>query len=136
MSDAAFPEHPVARGLFLCDLVIQDGRSKKLTLVNIFERVRVDEFPSVPKPFAVYAWLTDGFGEVALRIEVESPDGTDIVYSQDAVARFTSRLGTLHFQFKVAHCSFPSAGMHSVVLYANGAPIAQARFEVVLLEGE
>ena len=125
------PEPPLARGLFLCDVLIQDAQTNKVSLVNLFDRVRATEFPAQAKPFVVYALLTNGSGDVDLAVEVESLDGLQVVYTRTMRARFPDRLAALHVRFNVIGCIFPRSGAYQVTLYANGDPVAQTRLDVV-----
>lgn len=129
--DPDTPELPVVRGLFLCDLVISDAQSGKVSLINLFDRFRVPSFPSPPKPCVAYAFLTDGSGEVDLTIEIEALASLEQVYSYKTRIRFPDRVGATHFKFTVTDCSFTRPGSYQVVLYANKNPIAQTRLEVV-----
>ena len=54
---------PRAQGLTLCDYVIREEGTAKATLVGTFTGIRTDGFPSTPRPFCVFASLTDGLGE-------------------------------------------------------------------------
>lgn len=131
MDTEADAEPPLARGLFLCDVLIQDARTKKVSLINLFDRVRATEFPTVPKPFVVYAHLTNGSGDVELAVHVESLDGMEHVYAQFSHARFPDPVGGLHVSFNVTTCSFPAPGEYQVVLYADRSPVAQTRLSVI-----
>jgi len=131
MNPSHTPEHPVPRGLFLCDLVIVEAQTGKVSLVNTLDRFRCPVFPSVPKPFVVYAFLTDGIGDVDLTIEIEGLARLEQVYSYTTRVRFPDRVAATHFKFTVTDCSFPRPGLYQVVLYANRNPIAQTRIEVI-----
>lgn len=128
------PEPPVARRLFPCDVLLLDAQSNKVSLINLFDRVRPPTFPSPPKPFAVYARLTDGSGEVELRVEVETLDGLQQVYARTTQVRLPDRVGSLHVRFEVGSCSFPRSGEYQVVQYADGHPVAQTRLSVLAQE--
>jgi hypothetical protein len=110
MNPGPDPEQPVARGLFLCDLLIVDASTNKVSLINLFERVRAPSFPSPPRPFVVYAYLTDGFGEVDLAVEIESLDGLQQVYAHSARVRFPDRLGALHIGSRSGSARSPGPG--------------------------
>lgn len=122
---------PIVRGLFLCDVLIQDTQTTKVSLINLFDRLRCSDFPAEAKPFVVYALLTNGSGEVNLTAEVESLDGLQVVYTRTMRVRLPYRVAALHVRFNVVGCIFPQPGGYQVVLYANGHPIAQTRLEVV-----
>lgn len=131
MNPDAVSEEPLARGLFLCDWLILDAQTNKVSLINLFDRVRAPSFPSSPRPFVVYACLTNGFGDIELRVDIESDDGLRLVFSQSLYVRFVDRLAAVHCKFMIGNCSFPEAGGYQVVLYADGSPIAQTRVDVL-----
>ncbi len=124
-------ESPVVRGLFLCETVITDARTGKVSLINTLDQFRCPTFPSEPMAFVVYAYLTDGVGEVDLTVEIEGLATLEPIYSYTARVRFLDRIAAMHFRLTVTTCSFPSPGAYQVVLYANGNPIAQNRITVV-----
>jgi hypothetical protein len=111
--------------------VIVEAQTGKVSLVNTLDRFRCASFPSIPKPFVVYTFLTDGSGEVELAIEVAALSGFEQVYSYTTRIRFPDRVAATHFKFTVNDCSFPRQGLYQVALYANREPIAQTRVEVV-----
>ena len=110
MNPGQAAEPPVVRGLFLCDLVIVEAHTGKVSLVNTLDRFRCPAFPSVPHPFVVYASLTGGTDEVDLTIEVEGLKTLESVYSYTTRVRFPDRVAALHFRFTVTACSFPGPG--------------------------
>lgn len=134
MNPAAAAEPPVARGLFLCDTLIIDAQTKKVSLINLFDRVTAAEFPTSPRPFVAYTLLTGGAAEVELSLQIESVDGLHYIHEQRAVVRFANKVTAMHVRFNVNECSFPVAGVYQAVLYADREPVAQTRFDVVARE--
>jgi hypothetical protein len=128
MNPSSAVEHPVTRGLFLCDLVVVEAQTGKVSLINTLDRFRCASFP---KPFVVYAFLTDGFGDVDLTIEIAALSGLEQVDSYATRIRFPDRVAATHFKFTVTDCSFPRSGSYQAALYANREPIARTRIEVV-----
>lgn len=130
MNPDATSEEPLARGLFLCDLVIVDAGTNKVSLINLFDRVRVPRFPAQLNPFVVYACLTNGFGDMDLRVEIEDEHGEQ-VHTHAGRVRFSDRLAAVHCRFTIAGCSFPRAGAYQVILYAGRTPVAQTKLDVL-----
>ena len=60
---------PFPLALLLCDSVIVDERSKKKTLVGVFNRVWAKQFPTTYSPLTIYARLTDAQGRYDFRID-------------------------------------------------------------------
>ena len=46
------------------------------------------EIPSSPFPFVVFALLTDGMGEMSLKVQILRLDTLDLVAEQSTTARF------------------------------------------------
>lgn len=55
---------PIAVGLFLCEQVIVEERTRNVTPVNCFTQRAVKAFPG-SFSFVLFAVLTDGLGEIA-----------------------------------------------------------------------
>ncbi len=124
-------QRPIAVGLIPCQLVIVEERSRKVTLVNSFQRLKVDGFPSSPVPFAVYTELTDGMGEALLKLTVSRTDSLEDVYTRTFRMDFTDPLRQQRLWWNVRSCSFPIAGRYAIVLEVEGEPITQSILTVV-----
>ncbi len=61
---------PTVIGLLLCEQAIIEERTHNVTLVNCFTQYKVSLFPSERQRFAVFAVLTDGFGDIELKLVV------------------------------------------------------------------
>ncbi len=59
---------PTAIGLTLCDSVIVEAGTEKVSLIGTFRRLAVPKFPVVLSPFVVHAALTDGAGSGMLEL--------------------------------------------------------------------
>jgi hypothetical protein len=63
---------PVPVGLILCDYVLVEEGSKKVSIIGSFRDVNVERFPAVLPPFFVYAELTDGLGSGIMEFGLSS----------------------------------------------------------------
>jgi hypothetical protein len=62
---------PIALGLTICEKAIVEERTRNLTLVSCFTKLIVEDFPSLPQRFALFAVLTDGLGNGTIVVERE-----------------------------------------------------------------
>src|SRR5437764_12913993 len=99
---------PTVLGLTLCDYLIVEQGTKKVSLIGCFSGLRADTFPTPPRSFYVFAGLTSGLGEATITIEVNDLTADRLVYTNSQRARFTDRLAELQASFRVTQCSFPS----------------------------
>jgi hypothetical protein len=126
---------PVALGLALCDYVIVEERTKKVSLIGTFAGIRVNEFPATPSPFSVFAVLTDGQGHATIRLSVVQLETDEEVYAYQSQVHFADPLAEVSFHLRVHQCVFPAAGAYQFTLLVDGDWVAQRRIRVYSAEG-
>ena len=70
---------PVAVGLTLCDYVIVEAMTHKISLVGCLTDIAVDELPGLAEPFSAVAFLTGAEGVIDLRLAVEEPTAGRVI---------------------------------------------------------
>jgi len=126
---------PVALGLTLCDyLVIEEG-TRKVSLVGVLTKLTAEHFPYVPPPFFVHAALTDGLGAATIDLVATRLDTGEEIGLRRRTVRFVNRLGELHVVFRINDWSFPVAGSYQITLLVDREWVAQRRIRI-LLEAE
>ena len=63
------PPTPVLVAMLVCDIAIQEGTSKKYTLVGVFSEINVQTFPAMHASSCLYAKLIGCEGEYSTRID-------------------------------------------------------------------
>ena len=121
---------PVAVGISLCDYVIVEKGTEKVSLIGQFERFRLASFPAVAPPFCVFARLTGGEGSGTIQLELQDLGTLELLENWAQVVQFPDRLTHVGVLFRLNHCTFPRAGYIQATLLADGEWIAQQRFEV------
>jgi hypothetical protein len=125
---------PIALGLTLCDYVIVEEGTKKVSLIGGFSGIRAAEFPFVPLPFCVYAPLTGGQGEAAAELTVTSLETEDEIYSLQRTVRFPDRFTEVRVLYRLTAVQFPEAGIYMFTLLLDGDWIAHRRVRVYSTE--
>jgi hypothetical protein len=118
-------QRPVAIGLHVCEQVIYEEETKNVTLVNCFRKRIVEQVPSEPFPFTVFAWLTDGQGNMTIDLLIQRADDLEEVYRGSAPLHLTSPLHEMRCRFRIRTCRFPTVGAYRVALHVHGEMIAQ-----------
>jgi hypothetical protein len=124
-------QRPNAAGLILCRLLIVEEKTRNVTLVNSFQRMVVNSFPSGPVPFSVFTTLSDGLGDTMLELVVSRCDTLDEIYSRSFAVRFNDPLKQLRLWWQVRSWSFPVPGAYQFVLQADKEPITQCMLNVL-----
>jgi hypothetical protein len=127
---------PTTISLLLCDLVIVDQATRKISLVNTFSGIRTAEFPFVPLPFCVFAILTDGEGDAEISLTVTRLETDEEIYTFERTVHFPDRLTEVQILFRVTGCCFPAAGEYLFTLLVDREWVAQHRIQVYARESD
>jgi hypothetical protein len=114
----------------VCEKAIIEEGTKNVTLVNCHTRVRVEQFPSEPRRFALFAILADGAGDVTLEIVITRLADDATIFRESRPVHFGNKLQEVRFLFRVTGCTFPTAGKYQIDLFADGQYLAHHRINV------
>jgi hypothetical protein len=126
---------PVAIGLTLCDTVIVEEKTKKVSLIGSFSGIAADSFPVVAQPFSVYSLLTDGSGTATIDLVVSRLDTGEDVFSFRGQVNFPDKLAEISFHARLRKCTFPASGLYQFTLFVNKEWVAQRWIRVYMKEG-
>jgi hypothetical protein len=121
---------PVVVGLTLCDYVIVEERTKKVSLIGTFTGLSVPELPAQPLPFSVFAVLTDAEGDGTVELKVRSLDTDEEVYSFQNSLHFPDKLTEVLFSLRIRQILFPVSGYYEFTLLVDGEWVAGKRLHV------
>ncbi|MCP4591797.1 MAG: hypothetical protein GY842_13740 [bacterium] len=130
MSD--YVPEPDVLSLIVCDQIITDRVTGKVSLIGMFSAIHTPRFPVVHPQISVYVALTDGRGKTPLTIrivdanEARKPlvDGKGIVEFKDP-----RMIANLALQFHGLR--FPEAGQYRVQIWCGSALLREARLHVL-----
>jgi hypothetical protein len=121
---------PAVVGLTLCDLVIDEAITHKLSLVGSFTEILVDELPGLAEPFSAVAFLTDAQGVVNLELRVNDAATNEIVEVRHHRVYSPNPLAVVYCNVRVKDCSFPRPGPYVFSLWFGDESIALRRVVV------
>lgn len=121
---------PVAIGLIVCEQVIVDYHTRNPSPISVFTGLAVESFPSPPQRCSVFASLTNGRGDAALRLVVNRLDTGQTVYEQRFPISFPDPLLVVNLNIRVRGIRFPVAGRYEFLLYVDADPVAQRTLRV------
>jgi hypothetical protein len=115
---------PVAKAICLCDDVVSDPLTGKVSLLNLLDTVRVPVgrgFPIVLPKISVFSWLRDGRGKIGSHVDVVQGTSNKVIRrTQQYILNFEERGHALWARFKLLNLSFPAPGYYWVELFCEG----------------
>ena len=130
---------PVAKSVYVCDDVIRDPQTGKLSLFNLWDAIRVPTgmgFPYCLAKICVFAWWRDGNGKVRTRIDlVQASTGNVIRRTSDCMIDFEARTASVFARYKLENCVFPEPGFYYIELYCEQEFVDDQIIQVLPPEG-
>src|SRR5262245_22970608 len=111
---------PTALGMQLCDGLIVEEHTRRVSLISCFSALRSAHFPTGFRPFWVFADLTDGSGLGTAELMVVRAASGETVYAESKPIRFVDRLRVVQYGWRVSGCSFPAPGRYFITLRVDG----------------
>lgn len=121
---------PVVLGLTLCDYVIVEEGTRKLSLIGTFTTLAFKQFPTPPRPFSLFLALTDGVGHAKIDLVMKRLQNGDELHRQTVVVEFAGKLEETHLLFRVDDWNFPDPGWFEFSVFVDGNLLAQRKLEV------
>lgn len=126
-------EKPIGKAIILCDEVIEDKRSGKKTLVNIFNRLGSKKFPTKHPRMCVYVALVNGSGEMPVKLQLKRSDGEKpkAMFTAEGQVKFQNPNQVIELVYDLRGLVFLAAGVYTFEVYADSDFIFETKFNVV-----
>lgn len=122
---------PVVLAIVICDLIIRDELTKKLTLVGVFSAIYGAKLPVVLSgSMHLYAALTDGRGEYKSRIVIRHLETETIIFQAEGPLVFQDPQQVVELNIKLPQVSFPHWGRYEISLLSEDQLLGSRTFTV------
>lgn len=121
---------PVVLSINVCDTIIRDERTKKVSLVGLFNAIHASTFPTVHPSMCVYIALTNGHGKCKLDVRFNRASDNQIIAGMEGEIEFINPLQVVELNIELHGLRFEKAGEHHVEIFCDGYPIGCRKFLV------
>jgi hypothetical protein len=124
--------------MLLCDRIIQEAETERVTLVGILDRVTSPEFPfEYVRGLGVYLRITDAAGEYGIRLNQVRLEDEEVVGQWDLQrAVLTDRTDAYEIMLELPSVPFAERGRYEFRFIANDRFVAAAPLSVEGAEQE
>ena len=120
---------PQCKAILLCDQVIVDSGTGKVTIVSIFEGIEMPQFPGQTPPFTAFLQLTDGIGRYQVTMEVHDLRQSQVLARADVVVlTFEKRDHKINLLIPVPPLPLNHVGRYDFVVLADSQEIDRQPF--------
>ena len=112
---------PVAKQIYICDDVVRDPVSGKVSIFNLWETVRVMSFPQILDKLCVFAQFRSGLGDIPFRVEIVQAGTEELIHEPfEFVLSFEDRSVRHDVRCLLRSVVFPTAGTYFAVMRCAG----------------
>ena len=116
-------EKPILLSMSLCDQVIRDQQTHKLSLINLFNELRAKHFPCTHPRLYVYVCLTNGRGNCEGTLALVDIDANRTIARLSGPITFRSPLQVVEMSFELNALAFPRAGTYRFEFLCDNEPV-------------
>jgi Family of unknown function (DUF6941) len=127
----ASPILPRCKALLLCDQVLVEEVTGRMSLIGIMDYVQIDEFPAEFPRCQVFLQITNGLGVYNVTIEIHDLSDNSVIYRLgDVPVEMPDRLARVSMIIRVPRVEIPHPGEFDVVVLANEEEIERQSLEL------
>jgi hypothetical protein len=124
-------QRPVAVGLKLSKMAVVEEKTRNVTLVNCFRRLKVVSVAETLRPFVASAILTDGLGVADFALTVTRLETMENVHEQFWQGNFFDPMERVWLLFPIEDCLVPAPGRYQITLSVESEPITHCILEIL-----
>ena len=129
-SQASDKPSPIVLSIVICDTIIRDEQTKKISLIGLFNAIRTDSFPCTHNQMHVYVALTEGHGKYKTEIRFIEAGGEVPIAGIVGELNFTSPLQIAELNTCWQKLHFKKPGEYIVEILCDGKPVGSRKFIV------
>jgi hypothetical protein len=121
---------PIVLAINICDEIIRDEISRKISLIGLFNRIDATSFPVSHRSMHVYVSLTDGHKIYEGELRFVNDKDESAIFTLKSRVPFKDPRQTVELNFEVRNLQFHEPGNYSVRFYCDGKLAGERRFIV------
>ena len=122
---------PSVLSINICDSVIRDELTKKISLIGLFNTIRAKSFPCTHAGLYVYVAMTNGHGKYKMEVRFSKLEEGKAIASIQGQLNFQNPLQMVELSFSSPPLRFDTPGQYVVEVFCDGAQIQTRKFRVV-----
>ncbi|TET23983.1 MAG: hypothetical protein E3J71_00480 [Candidatus Stahlbacteria bacterium] len=124
---------PICQAIVVCDQVIREAETNKLSLMGLFNSIKVSAFPTRHTRMHVYVSLTNYIGETKGMLKFLDPEGNVLAQIQEPVV-FQDKFATIELNFVINGMVFPKPGVYTIEFLVSHQLVGSRKIEITRKE--
>jgi len=124
---------PICQAIVICDNIIREENTRKLSLMGLFNSIKVSAFPTRHARMHVYVSLTNYIGETKGMLKFLDPEGNVLAQIQEPVV-FQDKFATIELNFVINGMVFPKPGVYTIEFLVSHQLVGSRKIEITRKE--
>jgi hypothetical protein len=118
---------PIILALVLCDTIIREHLTHKLSLIGTFNGIFAHAFPCTHPSIAVYIAITEGRGVVPCKLRMTSLADNSVIFELPGQIEFGGPTSVGELVFQLQQVRFEQPGVYAIEFWAGGDLLASRK---------
>ena len=123
-------ELPKVLAMVICDEIIEDVRTRKKSLIGLFNRISTKTLPAKHPKLHVFFVLTNGRGKYQAKLQLMYLNELKVLHEFTAEIKFEDPNTVIDFNFELMNVNFPKEGKYNFQLLLDGTLVAERVFQL------
>ncbi|MFH0938019.1 MAG: hypothetical protein V1899_01860 [Planctomycetota bacterium] len=128
------PVKPIVLALVLCDTIIREVGTNKLSLIGTFNNIFAQNFPCVHPNISVYVAITEVHGRVPCELRMTSLDQGLTVFKLPGQIEIGGPTPVAELAFQLQQIRFDQAGSYAIEFWGGGTLLVSRKLHVQKME--
>lgn len=122
---------PIVLSINICDTIIRDETTKKVSLIGIFNAIKANTFPVNHPLFHIYAALTNGHGIYKTSLRIVNVGNQETILNMDGDLNILDPLQVIELNIGLQDVCFNKPGKYSLQVFCNSEQVGFRDFMVI-----
>jgi len=118
----------------LCDCVITDKNTGKISIINMFNRIQTKEIPFIYTNMSVILMYSGINGVRDYNLKIFSYNNNTISYNVTGKFHSSDKVSPMYMIFNLANIAFGDSGVHQLELWLDSKVCAETKLDIVKIE--
>ena len=116
---------PIVLSISICDQFIRDERTKKTSLIGLFNTINAHSLPCVHNEMSIYVALTNGHGRQNVEVRIVHLAEQETILALGGPVEFKEPLQVLELNLVCKSITFAAYGVYAVEVYCGDMDVAK-----------
>jgi hypothetical protein len=121
---------PIILALVLCDTIIREVGTNKLSLIGTFHNLFASAFPCTHPTLSIYVAITEVHGRVPCELRMTSLEDSKTIFRLPGQIEFSGPTHVAELVFQLQQIQFAHAGVYAVEFWVGNEILTSRRLNV------